>query len=547
MTVFRGTPVSDGVAAGELYLPDAASSGGGPGPEGAPVVEGGGARAADVSAAFAAVAAERAGLAARLRASGRDGEAGIVEVGALIAADPALSAPAAAAVLAGTPAEVAVRDAAEAQAAILEALPDPDLAQRASDVRQVAEAVIARLAGAMPAPPGGPFILVRREVDPADLIRLADDGGLAGAVSVGGGASSHAAIIARGLGLPMLAGADPAVLTAPAGHQAIVDATAGELAVDPAPADLARVAGARHPLANNSHPLADNSKKRPSAENGVDAAPGQAFTADGELVTVLCNVASAAETRLGLANGAAGVGLLRTEIPFTGARGWPSREEHLAWLGPILRLLAGKRAVVRLLDFSGDKIPPFPGAEGLGAFLAAPGALAAQLEAILAAGAGTDLSVMIPMVRSLDEVRHVRAELARAAKAAGTDPPPLGIMVELAATAAAAASFAEHVDFFSIGTNDLTADVLGRDRVALHPSSASERTVLTAVATVTHAAREAGIGVSVCGDAAADPQVLPLLLGVGVRTVSVGAAKVGQVAHWITQVNAAKAAERHAG
>ena len=532
MTVFRGTPVSDGVAAGELYLPDAASSGDGPGPEG------GGARADDVSAAFAAVAAERAGLAARLRASGRDGEAGIVEVGALIAADPALSAPAAAAVRAGTPAEAAVRDAAEAQAAILEALPDPDLAQRASDVRQVAEAVIARLAGAMPAPPGGPFILVRREVDPADLIRLADGGGLAGAVSVGGGASSHAAIIARGLGLPMLAGADPAVLTAPAGHQAIVDATAGELAVDPAPADLARVAGARR------HPLADNSKKR---HGGAEAALGQASTADGELVTVLCNVASAAETRLGLANGAAGVGLLRTEIPFTGARGWPSREEHMAWLGPILGLLAGKRAVVRLLDFSGDKIPPFPGAEGLRAFLAAPGALAAQLEAILAAGAGTDLSVMIPMVRSLDEVRHVRAELARAAKAAGTDPPPLGIMVELAATAAAAASFAEHVDFFSIGTNDLTADVLGRDRVALHPSSASERTVLTAVATVTHAAREAGIGVSVCGDAAADPQVLPLLLGVGVRTVSVGAAKVPQVAHWITQVNAAKAAERHAG
>jgi phosphoenolpyruvate-protein kinase (PTS system EI component) len=535
MTVFRGTPVSDGVAAGELYLPDAARSGASR-PGGGAGLEGGGARADEVSAAFAAVAAERAGLAARLRASGRDGEAGIVEVGALIAADPALSAPAAAAVLAGTPAEAAVRDAAEAQAAILEALPDPDLAQRASDVRQVAEAVIAWLAGAMPVPQDGPFILVRREVDPADLIRLADDGGLAGAVSVGGGASSHAAIIARGLGLPMLAGADPAVLTAPAGHSAILDATAGELAVDPAPADLARVSGAHHPSA-------DNSKKR----LGAEAAPGQAYTADGEPVTVLCNVASAAETRLGLANGAAGVGLLRTEIPFTGARGWPSREEHLARLGPILRLLAGKRAVVRLLDFSGDKIPPFTGAEGLRAFLAAPGALAAQLEAILAAGAGTGLSVMIPMVRSLDEVRHVRAELARAAKAAGTDPPPLGIMVELAATAAAAASFAEHVDFFSIGTNDLTADVLGRDRVALHPSSASERTVLAAVATVTRAAREAGIGVSVCGDAAADPQVLPLLLSVGVRTVSVGAAKVPQVAHWITQATTTKAAERHAG
>ncbi len=514
MTVFQGTPVSDGMAAGELYLPDAARA------------DGGGGDPDDVSAAFAAVAAERAELAAQLRASGRDSEAGIVEVGALIAADPALSAPAASAVLAGAPAAVAVRDAAEAQAAILEALPDPDLAQRASDVRQVAEAVIVRLAGAVTAvPPDGPFILVRREVDPADLIRLADDGDLAGAVSVGGGASSHAAIIARGLGLPMLAGADPAVLTAPAGHPAILDATAGQLVVDPA----------------SYRPASDNSNKRRGAL-AAQLAKGQAHTADGEPVTVLCNVASAAETQLGLANGAAGVGLLRTEIPFTGARGWPSREEHLTWLGPIFRLLADKRAVVRLLDFSGDKIPPFPGAEGLRAFLTAPGALTAQLEAILAAGADADLSVMIPMVRSLDEVRHVRAELARAAKTAGTDPPPLGIMVELAATAAAAASFAEHVDFFSIGTNDLTADVLGRDRVALHPSSASERTVLTAIATVTHAARAAGIGVSVCGDAAADPQVLPLLLGVGVRSVSVGAAKVPQVAHWITEVSATDAA-----
>jgi len=527
MTVFQGTPVSDGMAAGELYLPDAALPGSDAGPADV------GTQADDVSAAFAAVAAERAELAAQLRASGRDSEAGIVEVGALIAADPALSAPAAEAVRAGAPAATAVRDAAEAQAAILEALPDPDLAQRASDVRQVAEAVIGRLRGAVTAPPDGPFILVRREVDPADLIRLADDGGLAGAVSVGGGASSHAAIIARGLGLAMLAGADPAVLTAPAGHPAILDATAGRLVVDPA--DLASYL-----------PVPDNSNMRRDAAPVLTAA-GQACTADGELVTVLCNVASAAETRLGLANGAAGVGLLRTEIPFTGAPGWPSRDDHLERLGPILRLLAGKRAVVRLLDFSGDKIPPFPGAEGLRAFLAAPGALTAQLEAILAAGGGTDLNLMIPMVRSLDEVRHVRAELARAAKAAGTDPPPLGIMVELAATAAAAASFAPHVDFFSIGTNDLTADVLGQDRVALHPSSASERTVLTAIATVTRAAREAGIGVSVCGDAAADPQVLPLLLGAGVRTVSVGAAKVPQVAHWITQANAAKAAERHAG
>jgi phosphoenolpyruvate-protein kinase (PTS system EI component) len=508
---------------------------------------------------FAAVAAERGDLAARLRAAGRDHEAEIVQIGALIAADPALSAPALAALdKADATADVAVavaavREAAEAQAAILEALPDPDLAQRAGDVRQVAEAVIARLAGAPKhALPDGPFILVSREVDPASLIRLADAGRLVGAVSVGGGASSHAAIIARGLGLPMLAGAGPAVLAASAGHTAILAASAGEMIVDPSEQQLLRVMqGGSEPVfaaAADEPPQADAPAQAGALEAGVTFATGTARTADGELVTVLCNVASAAETRLGLANGAAGVGLLRTEIPFTHAAGWPSRDDHLASLTPILGLLEGRRAVVRLLDFAGDKVPPFPGAEGLAAFLGAPGALRGQLDAILRAGAGTSLSIMIPMIRALDEVAQVRTELARAAKAAGTQPPPpLGMMVEVAATAASADRFAQHVDFFSIGTNDLTADVLCRDRASLLPSSASEPAVLTAIAHVAQVARQAGIGVSVCGDSAADPAVLPLLLGLGIRTVSVGAAKVPRVAQWIAQTNAAEEAEEAEG
>jgi multiphosphoryl transfer protein len=562
-TSYRGTPVSEGVAAGELYLPDSA------GGTGAVTAAGTGAQAAtvtvdDVRAAFSLVAAERNALAGRLREAGRDHEAGIVEIGALMAADPALSAAAldALAALAATSAPVsggdqakhasvrrdpwryplaaaagAITAAAETQAAILEALPDPDLAQRASDVRQVAAAVSAALAGdaAAAPPPEAPFILVRADVDPADLIRLVDGGHLAGAVSVGGGASSHAAIIARGLGLPMLAGADQAVLTAPAGHPAVLDAGGGELLVDPVPGD---------PVPGDLGP-AGRARVGATADGSAAVAPGtvpsgSCRTADGERVTILCNVASAAETRLGLANGAAGVGLLRTEIPFTRAAGWPDRAGHLAALTPVLSLLGGKRAVVRLLDFAGDKIPPFAGAAGLPAFLRAPGALAAQLTAVLQAGAGTDLAIMIPMVRALDEVDRVRVELARAAKAAGVDPPPLGMMVELAATAAAAAAFAADVDFFSIGTNDLTADVLRRDRSELRPADASERRVLAAIATTVRAAREAGIGLSVCGDAAADPAVLPELLAIGVRTVSVGAAKVPAVARWIAQADTRK-------
>jgi phosphoenolpyruvate-protein kinase (PTS system EI component) len=594
MTAYRGTPVSAGVAVGELYLPDAP----GPGASGtapAGTVPAGAAAAAtatvtadDVRAAFASVAAERGALADQLRTAGRAHEADIVRIGALIAADPALCGPALSALEnpAGGPGEhpsvrndpgrfpmaaatAAITAAAEAQASVLAALPDPGLAQRAGDVRQVAAAVNARLAGgAAPAPPPeGAFILVRADVDPADLIRLVDQGHLVGAVSVGGGASSHAAIIARGLGLPMLAGADPAVVTAPPGHPAILDGSRGELLVDavftdavPTGAGPAGRVGARAVGKGTTAGVSGPVSSGPGSSGPVVTGPvvtgpvvtgpvvtGTARTADGELVTILCNVASAAETRLGLANGAAGVGLLRTEIPFTRAAGWPTRAEHLDALTPILSLLSGRRAVVRLLDFAGDKIPPFPGAAGLPAFLHAPGALAGQLSAILQAGAGTDLAVMIPMVRALDEVELVRAELAKAAKAVGAAPPPLGMMVELAATAAAAPAFAGSVDFFSVGTNDLTADVLRRERSALRPVDASEPKVLTAIAGVVKAAGEAGTGLSVCGDAAADPAVLPLLLALGVRSVSVGAAKIPAVARWIAQSDTTRPAISDAG
>jgi phosphoenolpyruvate-protein kinase (PTS system EI component) len=525
---YRGQPVSEGIDTGEIYLGDAPGLRVGTGPD--PDED-------DVRAAFAAVARERAALAARLRERGQDLQAGIVDIGALIAADPALTGSAIGAVRAGADGIAAVTAAAEAQAAVLAALPDPDLAQRAGDVRQVAAAVVDHLRGtsAHP-PPAGTFILVRREVDPADLIQLADSG-LVGAVSVAGGASSHAAIIARGLGLPMLVGADPAVLTAAAGHHAILDAAAGELIVDPDPRTELDLASLRVRRVR-----ADPDRRAPGAP-GAPGAPQEVRTADGEPVTLLCNVASAAETRLGLSGGAGGVGLLRTEIAFTGAAGWPSEADHLAQLISVLGLLAGRPAVVRLLDFSGDKIPPFldHGAEhGLSALLHAPGALEDQLRAILRAGAGTRLAVLVPMVTSLDEVARVRAALAKAVAEVGVGPPELGIMVEVASTAAAAAEFAPAVDFFSIGTNDLASEVLGLDRAdpQTRPALAANPRVLVLIEGVVQAAAAAGVKVSVCGDAAADPLVLPLLLGLGIRTLSVGAARVPQVAGWIAATEA---------
>jgi phosphoenolpyruvate-protein kinase (PTS system EI component) len=306
--------------------------------------------------------------------------------------------------------------------------------------------------------------------------------------------------------------------------------------------------------------------------------PPPPATADGRVITLLCNVASAAETRAGLAAGAAGVGLLRTEIPFTGALAWPTPADHRAHLTPILGLLAGRTATVRLLDFSGDKIPPFlagrrgggtataadvvaaadlraatspevsPGplpAAGLAALLKHPTALRDQLRAILEAGRDTGLAVLIPMVSSLDEVHQVRSALAGTAAALGVPSPRLGIMVELAGTAAAAERFAPAVDFFSIGTNDLAGQVLGLDRrdPAARPALAADPRVLGLIAHVARAAREAGLSVSVCGDAAADPHVLPLLVGLDVGTFSVPAARVPLVRSWVAALDAGACAE----
>ena len=296
-------------------------------------------------------------------------------------------------------------------------------------MRQVANAVLARLAGGGTTPPAGDFILVGREVDPADLIRLTESG-LAGAVSVSGGANSHAAIIARGLGVPMLAGADPEVLAAGAGQPAILDATAGQLIVDPSPQELAAFAPPGAPVRAGAAPgQAEDGGGGPGS-----AAPGTPpRTRDGQQITLLCNVASATETRLGLSSGAAGVGLLRTEIPFLKAAGWPSEADHRAALDPVLSLLTGKPAVVRLLDFAGDKTPPFLAGREPAWTCCWPirARWAISFALCCASGRDTQLRVMVPMVSSLDQMAAVRAALAGTAAEVGAAMPPLGMMVEV--------------------------------------------------------------------------------------------------------------------
>jgi len=189
---------------------------------------------------------------------------------------------------------------------------------------------------------------------------------------------------------------------------------------------------------------------------------------------------------------------------------------------------------VRLLDFSGDKVPPFlrrGPTFGLEALLTHPRVITNQMKAALTAGRDADLAILVPMVSSPEQISCVRELLTGVADRLGAPVPRLGIMVELQAAAAAAGEFTAHADFFSIGTNDLTGDALGLDRrdPTANPARAADPLVLRLVGHVIDAAGAAGLPVSVCGDAAADPVMLPLLLGLGLRTLSVPAARVDRV------------------
>jgi phosphoenolpyruvate-protein kinase (PTS system EI component) len=542
--VLRAVPASPGTVVGEVYAIDV----------------GGAQRAAGAelrAAAEHAVEAERAlaaleqaaldveAVAGKLRADGHDDDAAIVETGALMARDPALAAAAEAAVRdCGLSAAAAIAEAAEAHAAAIAALPDANLAARADDVRSVARRA-ARLAagrGAVAIPPGA--ILIADDLGPADVAEL--DENVAGIALAGGGATAHAAIVARSLGVPMVVGGGEALLRVVDGTTLALDGDAGTIVIEPGAArrKAARVAMAR---------------ERELAAR-IEAARGlPARTRDGHDVRILVNAAYAPEVRAGLRAGAEGVGLLRTELAFLAAPDWPSEEDHRRALMPLLGLLRGRPATVRVLDFGADKSPPFlrgTAERGTAVLLAHPDALDAQLRAILAAGRDTRLRVLFPMIASADELASARERVVAAADALGLPVPQLGAMVEVPAAAQAAAELARIGDFVSIGTNDLTHATLGSDRfggggasgagsdrfaggeaVAHHPR------VLAHIAQTAEAAHAAGVPVEVCGEAAADPLTLPLLVGLGVDELSAGAARVGALRAWVRELSREDAAK----
>jgi phosphoenolpyruvate-protein kinase (PTS system EI component) len=268
-----------------------------------------------------------------------------------------------------------------------------------------------------------------------------------------------------------------------------------------------------------------------------------AVTTDGRRVRVLVNAATAAEVAAGLAAGAEGAGLIRTELAFLDADSWPSRADHLLMLKPLLASLHGCAATVRVLDFGGDKVPPFlkdDPRRGMELLLAHPGALRAQLAAIgEATGAGVPaLRVLLPLVRGPGDVRLTRAVL----DSLGLNLS-LGAMIELPEAAEAAYEIAAECDFLSVGTNDLTHSTLGTDRFAHGEAPTHDPRVLRHIAAAASAASEAGITLEICGEAASDPLTVPLLIGLGADELSVGAARVGTVRSWIRALDHGEAVE----
>ena len=514
----QGLTASPGMAAGRAVVIDVVDT--------APAAEVGlGNRAAQAlvaTGALEAAAVELEELACRLAADGLTADAEIVETGALMARDPGLvDAVERAVVNEGRPAVQALVSACGAQAALLAALPDELLAARADDVRSLARRA-ARLASGAPArtPESTDGIVVAEDLGPADV---ADVQGWARAVALaGGGPTAHSAIVARSLGVPMVCGLGPSVLELAQGEALVVDGDSGALVIDPAPVRLANAGAA-------------SAAREAARRAAVESSSLPAVTTDGHRLAVLANVASAVEVRAALEAGAEGVGLLRTELLLLDAVGWPTEAEHRRALRPVLAPLAGRVATVRVLDYGADKLPPFladqdDGSRGIALLLRHPDALEDQLAAILSEGLDCDLRILLPMVDDVDQVDAVELLLARARARSGViDRGVLGAMIETPAAVEHAAEIAARSAFLSIGTNDLTASVLGVDRFGAGQLRTEDPRVLSAIAHTVHAGHAAGIPVEICGEAAADPALVPTLIGLGVDELSAGAARVGDL------------------
>ncbi|MBB3189470.1 phosphoenolpyruvate--protein phosphotransferase [Halomonas cerina] len=447
--------------------------------------------------------------------------------------DPELHQAAREGIQEGQSAEAAWWQAIETAARAQEMLADRLLAERAADLRDVGRRVLGVLCHVeQPDPPEHPYILVMDDIGPSDVARL-DTQRVRGILTARGGATAHSAILARALGIPAVVGAGARVLTLDNGTELILDGDRGR--VTPAPSQERRD---RAELSLEEHRRREREAWSTRFEQGR--------TRDGHRVEVAANLGNTAHAADAVARGAEGVGLLRTEFLFMAHAEAPDLATQIEEYREAVDALDGRPLVARTLDVGGDKplpywpVPqednPFLGLRGIRLALTQPEVLETQFHALLVAGKGRPLRIMLPMVKDVAEFRAAKAIfdrlLERLPETERATDVQLGVMIEVPSCALLAPSLAREVDFFSIGTNDLTQYTLAIDRG--HPELSAQSdglhpAVLRLIQMTVDAAHAQGKWVGVCGELGSDAQAVPVLVGLGVDELSVSARQVPMV------------------
>ncbi len=495
-----------------------------------------------LTAALEEAAGEFRRYSKRFSAGSQNETAAIFDLYSHLLSDARLKRELFAAVDGGSVAEWAVKTVIEKFAEQFAALTDGYLKERAGDLRTLGQRLLFHLDDTIQGPNTWPerFVLVADELSATSLAELPQDR-LVGVVVRDGAANSHAAIMVRAMGIPMVMGADiqPAMLH----HRTlIVDGYRGELLVDPEPVLLQEY----------QRLISEENELTRLAEYGVDR---QAELKSGERVKVMLNAGLSPEHEQQLGSRIDGIGLYRTEIPFMLQSGFPSEEEQVAQYQGMLQMFNDKPVTLRTLDVGADKqLPYMPineenpclGWRGIRITLDQPEIFLIQVRAMLRANAATgNLSILLPMVTSLDEVDEARRLIERAGREVeemigyAIPKPRIGVMLEVPSMIFMLPQLATRVDFISIGSNDLTQYLLAVDRnntrVAniydnLHPA------VLRALAMIADLCAQHNIDMRLCGEMAGDPMCVAILIGLGFRHISMNGRSVARVKYLLRHI-----------
>jgi phosphoenolpyruvate-protein phosphotransferase len=413
----------------------------------------------------------------------------------------------------------------------MQKLDDPVLAGRAVDLSDVGQRVLRHLVEATDVRPVAltePSILLAEDLTPSDTATL-DLDMILGLCTARGGPTSHTAILARGFGTPAIVGAGEAVLNVADSTLGILDGESGKLYLKPSEADV-----------QTARTLQEQLHQQQEGARASRFAP--ATTTDGYRVEVAANINRAADAPQAIDAGAEGVGLMRTEFLFLAQDSIPSEDEQFEAYRDMAQALGGRPLIIRTLDIGGDKEVPylnlpkednaFLGVRGIRLCLIRPDLFIPQLRAIYRAAAYGRIHIMFPMISTLEDVERARAITEQVREELNAPPVPLGVMIEVPSAVILADHLAQEVDFFSIGTNDLTQYTLAMDR--LHPQLARQAdalhpAVLRMIERTVQAAKNAGKWVGVCGGIAGDLKGAVILTGLGVTELSVSVPSIAAV------------------